>query len=161
MNVEDGLEVLRCELRERLVAQDAGVRDQDVDLAEILEGRVDDLLAAFEGGDGVEAGDGVRAERFDLLDDLAGSGIRGARSVGRTAEIVDHDTRPAAGQVQGIGSSDTAAGAGDDGDLAVESHLITHELSPAVRGGFDGDARKSAPEHATARRYRLYDYDVC
>jgi len=57
---------------ERLVPQDAGVVDDDVDRAELVEGRLDDGLAALGGGDAVRVGDGDAAEVVDLLGGLVG-----------------------------------------------------------------------------------------
>ena len=55
---------------ERLVAQDAGVVDHDVDGAERVDGRLHDGLAALGRGDAVAVGDGLAPERLDLVDHL-------------------------------------------------------------------------------------------
>ena len=59
---------------ERLVAQDAGVVDDDVDPAEGVERGLDDGLAALGRGDAVVVGDGLAAGGLDLVDDLLGGG---------------------------------------------------------------------------------------
>ena len=55
-----------------LVAQDAGVGDQDVDAAPGVHGVLDHLGDAGVVGHRRAVGDGFAAERLDLLDDLLG-----------------------------------------------------------------------------------------
>ena len=71
-----GLEQLGGHVVERLVAQDAGVVDDDVDRAERVERGLHDGLAALGGGHAVGVGDGLAAEAVDLLDDLLRPGPR-------------------------------------------------------------------------------------
>ena len=69
---EDLVPVLFRDVVEGAVAQDAGVGDDDVDLAEGVERGLDDRLAAFVGVDAVGVGDGFAAGGLDLVDDLVG-----------------------------------------------------------------------------------------
>ena len=111
---------------EGAVAQDAGVGDDDVDLAEGVDRGLDDRLAALGGVDAVRVGDGFAAGRLDLLDDLVGHLAAGlAFAVAAAAEVVDDDLGAARGEEQAWERPEAAAGAGDDGDAAIESN-ITH-----------------------------------
>ena len=51
---------------EHAVAQDAGVVDEDVEVAERVDRRVDEPLGALPVGDVVAVGDGLAAQRLDL-----------------------------------------------------------------------------------------------
>ena len=83
---------------ERLVAQDAGVVDDDVDGAERVDRGLHDRLAAFGCGDRVGVGDGLAAGGLDLVDDELGGTLVAARAVDGAAEIVHHDQRAALGE---------------------------------------------------------------
>ena len=104
---------------ERLVAQDAGVVDDDVDRAERVDGGLDDGLAALGGGDAVGVGDGFAAEVVDLVDHVLGRALVAALARHRAAEVVDHDAGAAPGQLERVLAAEAAARAGDDRDLAV------------------------------------------
>ena len=83
---------------ERLVAQDAGVVDHDVDAAEGVDRRLHDRLAALGRGDRVGVGDGLAAGRLDLVDDQLGRAGVAAGAVDGAAEVVDDDQRAARGR---------------------------------------------------------------
>ncbi len=70
-----GIEEVGIHVVERLVAQDAGVVDHDVDLAERVDRALHDRRAALGGGDGVGVGDGLAAGRLDLVDDELGRAL--------------------------------------------------------------------------------------
>jgi hypothetical protein len=108
---------------ERLVAQDAGVVDDDVDRAERLDRGGDDGLAALGGGDAVAVGDGLAAEGLDLADHVVGRTLAAAVARHRATEVVHDDARAAAGELERVRPAQAAAGAGDDRDLAVESDV--------------------------------------
>ena len=108
---------------ERLVAQDAGVVDDDVDRAEGVDRGLDDRLAALGRGDRVGVGDGLAAGVLDLVDDELGGALVAARAVDGATEVVDHDQRAARGEHQRVLPSETTTGAGDDRYLAVESEI--------------------------------------
>ena len=129
VHVEHRVDQVGRHVVERLVAQDAGVVDDDVDLAERVDGGLDDGLAALGRGDGVVVGHGLAAGRLDLVDDLsARPRRRTAGAVDRAAEVVDDDQRAALGEQERVGAAEAAAGAGDDRDLAVEPE-ISHACS--------------------------------
>ncbi len=108
---------------ERLVAQDAGVVDDDVDLAERVECALDDCCAALGGGDRVGVGDGVAAGSGDLVHDQLSGALVAAGAVDGTAEIVHHDERTTLGHHQGVLPAEAATGTRDDRYLAVESEI--------------------------------------
>ena len=111
------------ELREGLVAQDARVVHDDVDLAEVVERGLDDRLATFGRCDRIVVSDRRAAGFGDLLHDLVGHAATGARAVCRTAEIVDDDLAAALCELEGIGLAEATAGAGDDCDAIVEANF--------------------------------------
>ena len=123
VDVEHGVEVVPGQLRERLVAQDAGVVDDDVDLAERVDRGLDDALAALGGGHRVVVRHGVAAGGLDLVDDLLRGCVVAALAVDRAAEVVDDDLRAAARHLEGVGPAQPAAGAGHDRDPAIEGDL--------------------------------------
>ena len=121
VQVEDVVELLLGDLLRLVPGFRAGVAHDDVDLAErllgVLEQPLDLGFLRYVGLDG----DGLRARpgRFNLLAYFVGGGL----AVG-----VVHDHAAAAlAQLDGAATADTTAGAGDEGDLAVEG------------GGGDGD----------------------
>ena len=67
----------------------------------------------------VAVGDGLATSRADGVDHLAGGSAAAARPVELAAEVVDHDARTLASQLQRVGSAQAAPGAGDDGDTTV------------------------------------------
>ena len=92
----------------------AGVAHDDVDLAKVLLGFLEQTLdlggLADVGlnGDGFGAGAGL----LDELDDLVG----GLLAVG----VVDNNAGSAAAELNGTATTDTTAGTGDEGDLSME-----------------------------------------
>ena len=93
------------------------VVDEIVDAAEFLQRgvghRVDRLGVDHVG----ERGHRLAALAFDLLDDALG--------LGAVAPHVDHHGAAAGGKLQRHGAADAAAGAGDDGDAALQ-FLVWH-----------------------------------
>ncbi len=110
---------------DRAVAHDAGVVHEDVELAR----SVDRLLHHRAGG--VVVGDvGVVGHRLaaPLLDDLHGQIGVVARPLAadRPPDVVDDDPGALLGQLHRVAPPDAVAGAGDDGDLAVEqAHYVS------------------------------------
>ena len=72
----------------------------------------DEPLAEVGVGDAADARHGLPARGLDRGDGLLG---------GFGVEVVDHDLRALAGQLQRDLAPDAAAGAGDDRDLALKS----------------------------------------
>ena len=103
-----------------LVEQDAGIVDEDVGAAEMLDGVVEHRLAAGHGRNIGAVGDRAAALRLDRVDHLLRHRDIGAAAVARSAEIVDHDRRALAREQFGVGLAEPAARAGDQRHLAVE-----------------------------------------
>jgi hypothetical protein len=74
MDADDGVEVLFAHVEDHAVAQDAGVVDDDVELAEIIERALDDAFGGLEIADALEARDrlAAEAERISLITSSAG-----------------------------------------------------------------------------------------
>ena len=72
VHVHHGLEIRDLHLGEALVAQDAGIGDQDVDAAQGVHGLLDHVGDAGVVGDGGAVGDRLAAGRLDLVDHLCG-----------------------------------------------------------------------------------------
>ena len=112
MDVEHRLELLVGHLVDRAVPGVAGVVDDDVDLAELVDGLLDELV-----GDAVLGQ--VAGEDGGLAGDL-GRGLLGDVAV----EVVDQDLGALLGEQLCGGAADAAGRAGDDGGLSIEdSHL--------------------------------------
>jgi hypothetical protein len=118
-------------VRERPVAQDAGVVDEDVEPAELLDRRGDQSLGPRLVGDVVAVHHGLPAERPDVVDDLLRGPDRGPGAVNFGAEVVDDHIGPLAGELERMLTPDAPAGAGDHDDttLAKSRHAL---LLPAV-----------------------------
>jgi len=74
-------------------------------------------------------GDSIGAEGLDLGDDLLGGRLGGG--------VVDDHPRAAAGQLDGHGGADAAAGAGDEGDFAIQA-VRDVRRGGRLRGGGGG-----------------------
>ena len=123
------------------VAQDAGVVDEHVEVAERLDGRVHEALGAVPVGDVVEVGDGLAATGADLGRDLVGRGVVGADTIVGATEVVDHDLGALGREEQGVLAADAAARPGDDRHTPVErchgresSHTPFCRLASTPRG---------------------------
>ncbi|MNQ89124.1 hypothetical protein D3C85_1044220 [compost metagenome] len=130
MHVLDQVPLLLGHLVEGGIAQDAGVVDQDVDGAEGLQGGGDDLLAL---GHRVVVGDSLAAQGADLGDHGIGRGGRAAQAFGADAQVIDHDLGASGTQQQGMGAAQAVAGAGDNGDFAVEANFLRHVCAPLLK----------------------------
>ena len=49
--------------------------------------------------------------------------LQGNYEIDRAAEVIDHHLGATGGQQQRMGAAETAAGTGDYGDFAIESHV--------------------------------------
>ena len=126
VDVDDRIEELGVHVAERLVAQDPGVVDHDVDTTEGVDGGLDDRRAALWRGDGVAIGDRLATRRRDFVDDELGRADICACAVDRPAEVVDHHEGASRREEEGVLLAEAAAGTGDDRNLAVETEL-SHE----------------------------------
>ena len=101
VDVDDRVDEVGRLVVERLVAQDAGVVDDDVDALEGVERGLHDRRAALDRGDRVVVGDGLAAGGLDLVDDLlrragVGAGAVDRRRRGRSPRRARRATRAAA-----------------------------------------------------------------
>jgi len=113
VDVDDQVEVFVGHLPQHGVAQDSRVGHDDVEAAQVLHGRADELVRRLRGSHGRDHGDGATAR---LLDGLLGR--RGRIGV----DVVHDDGRTAAGELLRIGETESSTRSGDDGDFAVELH---------------------------------------
>ena len=125
VDVEDGVDEVGGEVLERLVAEDAGVVDDDVDAPEGVDCGLHDRRSALGRGDRVGVGDRFAAGGLDLVDHLLRRPGVGAGAVDRAAEVVDHDQRTAGREQQRVLTAEATTRPRDDRHLAVESEL-TH-----------------------------------
>ena len=119
VHVDDEAEILRLHLGEAPVAEDAGIVDEDVDAAPARLGGLDHRDHLVIVGDAAAVRYRLAARGLDLRDHRE-RGVRMAGAVAGAAEIVDHHLRPAPRELEGIGTAQPAAGAGDDGNAIVE-----------------------------------------
>ncbi len=133
VHVEHGVEVLVGHLRQRCAAHIARVVDQDVDAAELAQGRLDDRLTALGRRHRFRAGHRLTTGLGDLADDRAGRPGVGTVAGERAADVVDHDLGPAFGQQQRVLAAKPAAAAGDDGHPVIESQGSTQRISSPSR----------------------------
>jgi len=106
VDVEHVAPVGERHLREALVAQDAGIVDEDVDLAEALGGFVDHRGdGGFVGDRGSDGVGGAAVAR-----NLGGDGVG---LVERLGDVVDDDVGAVGGEEVGVGAAEASSGAGD------------------------------------------------
>ncbi len=132
VDADDRVELLLGHREDHLVAQDAGVVDDDVEAAEGFDGLVDDVARGLEVGHVVVVGDRVAAAIADDRSDLLGRALVGALAGHRTAEVVDHDLGAGGGQLESFASSNSVAGPRDNGNFAVEQSHVAVPL-PLLR----------------------------
>ena len=152
VHVQNRVEVVVGQLGERLVTQDAGVVDDDVDLAEGVDRGLDDVLAALGRRDRVVVGHRLAAGRLDFVDDLLRGGVVAALPVDGPAEVVDDHASAAPGEVEGVRAAQAATSTGDDRDPAVEGDL-GHVHSRKVVGHSQNGILPRAPS-AVARGWQ-------
>ena len=116
MDANDQFEIGGVHFGEGLVAQDAGVVDQDMDAAPGFLRLGDHFFHLGIFGDIAAIRHGLAASRLDFLDH-GERGIGMAGAIARAAKIVDHDFRTAPRQLERIAAAKAAACAGDDGDF--------------------------------------------
>ena len=125
MDVDDDVPLVEGHVLECLVAQDAGVVDQDVDPAERVHGGLHDGLRTFPIGDGGFVGDRDTARGLNLGDHRI-RGIALSRAVDAAAQVVHYHFRSTLGELQRVAPSYASTGPGDDCDFSFE---LTHLLS--------------------------------
>src|SRR5262249_38241357 len=115
-------------LEERLVAKDARVVHEDIELAEGVDRGLDDVLGAGALGDVVEARDRLAAGGPDLRADLLGHRLAFTGDAAGTAEVVDDALGALLGEENRVRAADSTAGAGDRTNLSAEK---SHPLPPS------------------------------
>ena len=129
MHGQHGVEILGRELGQRLVAQDPGIVDQDVDPAEAVQRGLHHSGRALGRRDRVAVRYSLSARRGDLTRGAPSRAAVGAAAGDRSAEVVHHDASAAGGEQPGMLKSEAAAGAGHYGHLALEP-LLAHAAPP-------------------------------
>ena len=130
--VQDGVPIRVAHAHQQAVARDAGVVDEHVHFAALGE----NFLGGGADGRGIRNIHRVRprlaAQRADFRRDLLGIFLR-ARN--------DDDIRAFIGEFQRDGAADSAARAGDNGDLIGE---LAHKLSfqPQMKHRLNTDSKK-------------------
>jgi hypothetical protein len=134
VDVDDRVPVGLGHVDQDPVPQDAGVVDQDVEVAEGLDGGVDQPLAALPVADVVGVGHRLAAGGGDLVHHLLGRRPVVPRPVHRAAQVVDHHAWPLRPRRAGRAPADAATGPGDDRDASVQcSHVNPPCLRPLRR----------------------------
>ncbi len=114
------LECVDAHAMEDRVAQDAGIVDHAVELAEAVDRGLDDLAGGNCLGDGFEIRYRNAAALLDLIDDLFRGRRTRSRTVSGTARIVDHHLGALGRAEQCDFLADAAPGAGNDDDFILQ-----------------------------------------
>ena len=138
--MDDRVPLLLRHVDQDPVTQDAGVVDQHMEIAEGLDGGVDEPLAALPVADVVGVGHRLAAGRPDLVDHLLGRRAIVARAVHRTAEVVDHDPGTLGSEEQCVLTPDAPSCPGDDGDPSLQCSHVLGSPSSAARSTLAGQA---------------------
>ena len=134
MDADHEFEIGGLHLREGLVAQDAGVVDEDVDAAPSLFGAGNHLDHLIIFGDVAAVRHRLAASRADFLDH-GERRVGMARAVTGAAEIVDDDLGATLGEFEGVMATEAAAGSGDDGNAIIEADRTGHgKGAPSTMG---------------------------
>ena len=115
-------------VHEHPVAQDAGVVDEDVDPAVLLDRCGDQPLGAGLVGHVVTVEESTSSERSHLVRHLLGRPDRRAGSVGLGTEVVDDHVGAVPGELEGMCPPDAPTRTGDDHDPPLTE--TTHVRSP-------------------------------
>ncbi|MCY1418738.1 hypothetical protein D9M71_343060 [compost metagenome] len=111
MAVDDGVPLLVRHLLDHVVPGVAGVVDDDVDAAVVLDSGLDEAIGEVDSGHAAYAGDSFTASGTDLGNHFLGrSGV----------QVVDDHLGAVARQLQGYFTTDATAGAGYQGDFTFE-----------------------------------------
>ena len=121
VNVHHGAEIVQRHLHECLVAQDAGIVDQDIDAAPTFLDVGDHLFHSRHVGDAGAIGHGFAAERGDFIHNGLRRRERRARTIASAAEIVDDHLGATPRQIKRIGPAQAAAGTGNNGNTPFKA----------------------------------------
>ena len=126
MDVDHQPEIVEAHLGEALVAQDAGIVDEDVDAAPVVQRAADHRGDAASSVTDAANGDRDPACRVDLRRD----------GVGRLArQVVDDDPRALAREEQRVLAAEAAARARDDRHAVLDGMRYRHCGTSAGSGG--------------------------
>ena len=114
VHVDDGIEVFPGHPMENGIAQDAGVIDDDIELAEIIDRAVYDSLGGLEVGHALEVGHRLAACRSYFLDNVFGRRSRLPGAVEMSPEVVDDHLGALFSHQEHFFAADSASGPGDD-----------------------------------------------
>ena len=101
------------------VAQDTRVVDDAVQVAEGVDGCLDQAFGSRPCGDVVAIGDRLAAHRLDFVDHLLRRRDVATGAVDTRAEVVHDDVRAVAGKAQGMLTADSATRSGDNNDTTL------------------------------------------
>jgi len=124
MHIEQGFEPFGGHVVERRVTNDPGVVNQDVDASPGAKGGVDDRVCAFRVGHAVAVGNGLTAPLTNLFRGGVCDIAVCALPRHRPTRVIDDDPRATGCQEQCVLLAQTSTGAGDHGNLVVESQLV-------------------------------------
>jgi hypothetical protein len=130
VDADHGVEVGFGHVEEDRVAQEAGVADDDVDVAELLHGQVEERLRVVPVGGVAEVRDRLAAHRLDLVARSTRRGLVAALAVGLGADVVDHDARAEPRQLERVTAPEPRGSARDDRHFPVEHHESLSMIVP-------------------------------
>lgn len=110
MDIHDWVPEAVIHVSERLVPQDTGVVDNNVDTAKGINGGLHDSIAILSGELGTNS---LASHLLDLIDNII-----------RVDEIVNNDRSAMLGKCQAISTADTSTATGDEGDTPSEVNLL-------------------------------------
>ena len=135
MRLERGAPFVGAQLVDWPVAQNAGVVDDDVECAELVERAFHDGRAPFRRRDRVVTCDRSSARADNLLDDRIRA-ISERVAIGRGSDVVYQYRGTAPTELERVRATDAAPGTGHDRDPSVKPQLrhagVSWHRSPAV-----------------------------
>ena len=114
-----GIPLFHGGTHEHAVAHHAGVVHDDIERAEGVDGRADDVGGAVPIGNVIAIGHGLATGRANLIDHRLRRRQIAAHAGQAGAQVVHHHLRTFGGKGQRIGTAQAAAGAGDDDYTSV------------------------------------------
>ena len=127
VHAHDAVPLLLAHVDDDAVAEDAGVVHEHVEVAERVDGLLDEPASAVPVGDVLPVDDRLAAHGADVVDRLLGGRGVGAATLLVAAEVVDDDLGALAREEERVLPTEPPAGAGDDGDPTVQ---CTHHDPP-------------------------------
>ena len=119
MDVHDEIEVVRRHVPDRPVAHDAGIVDDDVELAVRVDGLLHHIVCLLLVADVAVVRRGGAASSLDDADDHVGISAA-TLTADRRADIVDDHCGAVFRDFERMAATDAVAGSGDEGDPSFE-----------------------------------------